>query len=270
MLSMRSSRSLALAAMLSFAFFAPATAGKDAVVPPAEAAARIEALAAELQAQRTEANGRYYDGAAYLRQLFQKAAVYPRAMQYASSWGDNTVYLNWNGSEAFYRVHLEALRSSLALARNGRAVSTADLDYLAAGVRRWREEEELIDADLTRSAELYAQQARKLGERMAIDDKLGPLPEARARAAVEPQRQQLAAEAEALRQQASAAAKSAIERARQRLFSPLDATPRIAAAAPGVEPPCETVERKDIVDTGAAFDALEQGIKKELEAAGDG
>lgn len=266
---MRSFRRLALAAMLLLALPAFATPAKDVVVPPAQAATRIESLVAELQAQRTEASGRYYDGAAYLQQLFQKAAVYPRAMQYASSWGDNTVYLNWNSSEAFYGAHLDALRSSLVLARNGGRITTADLDYLALGVRRWRHEEDLIDADLTRSAELYAQQARKLGERMAIDDKLGPLPEASARAAAEPQRQQLAAEAEALRQQASAAAKSAIERAKQRLFSPLDAKTRVAVVEPSPEPPCETVERRDIVDASAAFDALEQGIKAELEA-GDG
>lgn len=269
MWSMRSFRTLALAATLSIALPAFATPAKDVVVPPAQAAAQIESLVAELQAQRTEASGRYYDGAAYLQQLFQKAAVYPRAMQYASSWGDNTVYLNWNGAETFYNAHLEALRTSLVHARNGRAVTAADLDYLAAGVRRWRQEEDLIDADLTRSAELYAQQARKLGERMAIDDSLGPLPAAGARERVEPQRQQLAADAEALRQQAVAAAKAAIARSKQRLFSPLDAPQRIAVAAPAADPPCETVERRDIVDTSAAFDALEQSIKTELEA-GDG
>lgn len=267
MRSMRSFRTLALATMLSFAWPALAAPAKDAVVPPAQAAARIESLVVELQAQRNEASSRFYNGGAYLRTLFEQAEVYSRAMQYASAWGDNTVYLNWNSSEAFYGAHLDALRSSLVLARNGGRITTADLDYLALGVRRWRHEEDLIDADLTRSAELYAQQARKLGERMAIDDKLGPLPEASARAAAEPQRQQLAAEAEALRQQASAAAKSAIERAKQRLFSPLDAKMRVAVGEPSPEPPCETVERRDIVDTSAAFDALEQGIKAELEAS---
>lgn len=267
--SLRCFRSLALVAMLSFALPAMATPAKDVAVPTAQAATRIEAMIAELQAQRSEASGRYYDGAAYLERLFRKADVYPRAMQYAASWGDNTVYLNWNSAQAFYDAHLDALRSSLARVRNGRAATTADLDYLAAGVRRWRQEEDRIDADLTRSAELYAQQARKLGERMAIDDSLGALPSAAARAGAEPQRAQLASEAEALRQQAVVAAKAAIERAKQRLFSPLDAAPRIAVAAPTEEPPCETFERGDIVDTSAAFDTLEQGIKAELEA-GDG
>ena len=197
--SLRCFRSLALAAMLSFALPAMATPAKDVAVPTAQAATRIEAMIAELQAQRSEASGRYYDGAAYLERLFRKADVYPRAMQYAASWGDNTVYLNWNSAQAFYDAHLDALRSSLARVRNGRAATTADLDYLAAGVRRWRQEEDRIDADLTRSAELYAQQARKLGERMAIDDSLGALPSAAARAGAEPQRAQLAAEAETLR-----------------------------------------------------------------------
>ena len=43
----------------------------------------------------------------------------------------------------------------------------------------------------------------------------------------------------------------------------------LAVAAPTEEPPCETFERGDIVDTSVAFDTLEQGIKAELEA-GDG
>jgi hypothetical protein len=53
------------------------------------------------------------------------------------------------------------------------------------------------------------------------------------------------------------------------LFSPLDAKIRVTVIEPSPEPPCETVERRDIVDTSAAFDALEHGIKAELEA-GDG
>lgn len=264
MSSMRSLRCLALAALLALpAMAAPAN---DPVVPKAQAVAQIERLLAELQAQRGEASGRFYNGGAYLKTLFQQADVYPRAMQYAMSWGDNTVYLNWNSSEDFYNAHLDALRSSLDLARNGGAVTQGDLDYLASGVKHWRQEEDAIDAGLTRSAELYAQQARKLGERMAIDDSLGPLPSAAARAKAEPQRAQLAAEAEALRKQAVTSAKEAIERSKQRLFSALDSKARIALVDPAPEPPCEAVERKDIVDTGSAFDELEQGIASELEA----
>lgn len=263
--SMRSFRCLVLAALLALP--AAAAPANGPVVPKAQAIAQIEQLLAELQSQRSEASGRFYNGAAYLKTLFQQAAVYPRAMQYAASWGDNTVYLNWNSAEPFYTAHLDALSTSLTQARNGRAVTRADLDYLAAGVRRWRQEEDAIDADLTRSAELYAQQARKLGERMAIDDSLGALPSAAARAQAEPQREQLAAEAEALRKQAVTSAKAAIERARQRLFSPLDAAQRIAVVAPTEESACETIARDNIVDTSAAFDELEQGIRTELEAA---
>lgn len=265
----QSFRSLTLAAVLCCASGAKAAPALGEVVPGPQAVSRIEGLVAELQAQHAEARGRFYDGAAYLGQLFKQAAVHPRAMQYAASWGDNTVYLNWSGAEAFYEVHLDVLRDALARARNGHALTAADLEYLSAGVQRWRSEEQIIDADLTRSAELYAQQARKLGERMAIDDRLGPLATEAQRAAAEPQRERLAADAEALRQQAVAAAKSAIERAQQRLFSPLDAASRIAVNMPAATPPCETVERDDIVDTDAAFDRLEQGIRKDMEA-GDG
>jgi hypothetical protein len=190
-------------------------------------------------------------------------------MQYAASWGDNTVYLNWAAAEGFYNAHADALRTSLALARTGQAVTAADIEYLTAGVRAWRREEALIDGDLARSAQLYAQQARKLGERMAIDDALGPLASTASRAQAEPQRQQLAEQAEALRAQAIAAARAGIERAKQRLFSPLDARRRIAVAAdaPETATPCETVERQDIVDSKAAFDRLEQSLRTELEAA---
>jgi len=259
-----------LAVVLLLCLFATADAapGDATALRPAQAATQIETMLAEVESQHKEANSRYYDGAAYLEALFREAAVYPRAMQYAASWGDNAVYLNWVAAEGFYKAHADALRTSLALARNGRAISAADIEYLAAGVRSWRGEEALIDDDLARSARLYAQQARKLGERMAIDDALGPLASTAARARVEPQRQELAEQAEVLRGQAIAAARAGMERAKRRLFSPLDARQRIAIATdvPETENACETHEREDIVDTKLAFDRLEQSLRTELEA----
>lgn len=236
-----------------------AASATDVNVPTAQATAQLSGLIAELKAQRSEASGRYYDGATYLRQLFQQAAVDARAMRYAASWGDNIIFLNWHSAQDFYDVHLEALDSSLRRVRNGRPTTADELARLAAGVRGWLAIEALIDADLERSARTYAQQARKLGERMMLDEQVRALPAGPERHAGDRQLAQLADAANALRDQAADAARTAIQRSRQRLFTGLEAR----------QPDCETVERGDIVDTDAAFAALERALQSELEQTDD-
>lgn len=245
---------LLLAAWLVF----PAAARTSEVVVPAEeATAQLTGLIDTLKAQRSEASARYYDGATYLRQLFQQAAVDARAMRYAASWGDNIIFLNWHSAQDFYDAHLEALGSSLRLVRNGRPTTSDELDTLAAGVRGWLGVEALIDADLERSARTYAQQARKLGEFMVLGEQVRALASGPERQAGDRQLTQLAGDANALRDQAAGAARAAIQRSRQRLFIALEA--RTAD--------CETIERRDIVDTDAAFAALERDLRAALENA---
>lgn len=254
--SPRLSRRFGLLLAAWLAFPAPAQ-GTEAFVPAAQATAQLSGLIDALKAQRSEASGRYYDGATYLRQLFEQAAVDARALRYASSWGDNIIFLNWHSAQDFYDAHLEALGSSLRLVRNGRPTTADELDLLAAGVRGWLAIEALIDADLERSARTYAQQARKLGEYMVLGEQVRMLPAGPERQAGDRQLAQLSEAANALRDQAAGAARAAIQRSRQRLFTTLAA--RTAD--------CETIERGDIVDPDAAFGALERALRAELENA---
>lgn len=89
---------------------------------------------------------------------------------YASTWGQNYLYLAWDDAKPFYTAHYNALQESERDITNKKKpfVRQADLAYLDQGMSAWKSQEEQLQKQFAQGADLRGKQARLLGERQVV------------------------------------------------------------------------------------------------------
>ena len=158
----------------------PTTPPSTDTVSKREALAAIGALKNTLKAHRKAIDAKYdyFTATATLRKAFQAAGVQGKALEYASSWGPNDVYLALNGIAPFYIYHQQQLEDSerrINAAPTG-VVRRADLQRLTDGMRDWEATASKAMTAMDLMVESYARRAAALERKFEADRRQNAAP----------------------------------------------------------------------------------------------
>jgi hypothetical protein len=264
---------------------AAGTVPAQQVLEASEGATRIEILLDETNAAREAMAARldYFPAPTTLAAAMHRKGASPDAIEhYAKDWGQGYLYLTWDAVLPFYGVHSEALETSLRQVQAGATVVAADIDYLERGMDAWRQIQTEISDRFDEFIDTLAERGVYLGRALELNDRkfaetqcCGPEWEAfSAKAAAEQAR------AEDFSQQSSAMSAAIRDYGGKRLFSAIDAAPRVAVTdtqapqttAEADEEECEespelSGDFEVLEDIQAGYDASESASQSFLERA---